>query len=62
MSNKLTKDEAAKELAICQSEGWLAFFEASAEKYSLDVAVLLGMASRETNCISELAYCKRLKN
>jgi len=57
---KISREEIAKELAIVRREGWLEILDALSLKYSIDASILLGMASRETNCKPDYAYCRKL--
>jgi len=59
MKKQMEKDDIQKELATVLHEDWLKFFEAASVKYSIELAVLLGIASRETNCVPDLAYCRK---
>lgn len=54
------KEQIAKEFNTIKMEGWLPFFEASATKHNIDLHVLLALASRETNCNPDYAYCRKL--
>ena len=56
---QISKEELAKELEIIKKEGWLTFFEDAANKYAVDIAVLIAIASRETNCNPTYAYCHK---
>lgn len=55
----IDKELLEKELETVIKENWLIFFKSASDKYSVALEVLIAIASRETNCNPDYAYCRK---